>query len=626
MLISTDETNESGVDLLSASSLHMLLDERQTLLWPLTPGFVKKSAMRLVNIHTFQLEEFFERDIPSYAIVSHRWTTEELTYQTFEEGRADEKSNGYRKLRAACRAATCYGVSYLWIDTCCIDKKSSAELSEAINSMYKWYENAIICLAYLEDAKKSDDVDTSFRNSVWFSRGWTLQELLAPQDVDFFDGSWSYIGSKESMAATIEEITGIPEHVLSKHVDILDCPIAVRMSWAAYRVSTRQEDEAYCLMGIFDVNIPPLYGEGRKAFRRLQEEIIRRTTDNTFLLWGMSNKSHRLLASRPADFDIIRGQYFPPWDSARAFSLTNYGLDINGFDILRLGPYTYGLMIAQVDSTNYILVLRKHAWLEDTLYRIGIDQLPAGSVRWFKTRRWTVLRGENRQKLEVANRGVSRSFEFDIVSDPTLPIAPVECEYGAKRTVVGFYQCEPWAAKDSSSTLSCKFLEPTKPATARILCKIGHDEALAIDLSFDFDSRPCALLYRSSSLRPMWHHSDANADTLFFGKTNSHHVWRISDCVQGLNTIVTKEDTRGWSECEMVRSYDESTKIASAFWRAPTLGPTFARVPEILLPTKTPLFVALNPNKVRSLPHCEFWEFRISKTSPPVFWPEEPSE
>lgn len=571
--------------------------------------------MRLVNIHTLQLEEFFERNIPPYAILSHRWTAEELTCQSLLEGGFDERKQGYRKLVGACRAASNYNVDYLWIDTCCIDKKSSAELSEAINSMYKWYEKAEICLAHLADTRSGDDFETSFRNSVWFSRSWTLQELLAPPDVHFFDGVWCQIGSKKSQASVIAEVTGIPKLILTRQQDISDCPIAVRMSWAAHRIATREEDVAYSLMGIFDVNIPPLYGEGQKAFQRLLEEIVRRTTDNTFLLWGLSNRTHRLLARTPTDFDVVRGQSFPTWDGARPFNLTNFGLDIDGFDLLRLGPYTYGLMIAQVDGTNHIMVLRKHGWLENVLYRIGMHQMPAGSVRWFKTRKWTVLRGTKSQKLEGMNWAIPESFGFDISSDPTLPIVPIEFEYGVENLSSGMYECKAWDANEYPTPLRCEFSDGTRPAQARMLCQVHGCKILAIDLSFDFDSNPCALLYQDPYVRPTWRISDTNKDSLFYRKTHSGHAWRISDSVQDLDTTVVENEGHVWAECNMITSRDDETTTLSAFFRASSLQPTFARVPESLVPREfdSPLFVALIPPDVQGMPRREFWKFEVLK-------------
>ena len=165
------------------------------------------------------------------------------------------------------------------MDTCCIDKRSSAELSEAINSMYRWYENAQVCYAYLHDV-----LDSSFPVACnneryangwpeWFLRGWMLQEMIAPSNVQFFNTTWQAIGDKRMLASTLKEITGVPEHVLKDGL-YGDRPcVAQIMSWAANRMTTRVEDRAYSLMGLLDVNMPMLYGEGKKAFHRLQLEM-----------------------------------------------------------------------------------------------------------------------------------------------------------------------------------------------------------------------------------------------------------------------------------------------------------------------------------------------------------------
>lgn len=193
-----------------------------------------------------------------------------------------------------------------WMDTCCIDKSSSAELSEAINSMFAWYQQADVCLVYLHDVDSSLDPSTpgsvrnSLRSSDWFNRGWTLQELVAPSVVYFHGSDWRSIGSRTSLKAVLSEITSIDVDLFS-HGRLSRYSIAQKMSWAAKRETTRVEDEAYCLMGLFDINMPLLYGEGRKAFRRLQEEIIRRSDDQSIFVHA-SNDDGSILADSPSAF------------------------------------------------------------------------------------------------------------------------------------------------------------------------------------------------------------------------------------------------------------------------------------------------------------------------------------
>ena len=139
--------------------------------------------MHLIDVRTLKLKQFIEGSIPPYAILSHRWFDEEPTFKEVLKERLDPSKKGHKKLVRACETATRYEVNYLWTDTCCIDKRSSAELSEAINSMYAWYENAKVCIAYLADVSSELGLDESFQKSVWFTRSWTLQELLAPRFV-----------------------------------------------------------------------------------------------------------------------------------------------------------------------------------------------------------------------------------------------------------------------------------------------------------------------------------------------------------------------------------------------------------------------------------------------------------
>jgi hypothetical protein len=139
--------------------------------------------MRLLHSTTLQFEEFFDSKIPPYIILSHRWEGKEVSFQTFND---DEDKSGpeYGKIRSFCSPAAAKKVEWVWIYTCCIDKKSSAELSEAINSMYRWYEQADRCYAYLADVRWVEDNDDekeksrkSFRESLWFTRGWTLRSF-----------------------------------------------------------------------------------------------------------------------------------------------------------------------------------------------------------------------------------------------------------------------------------------------------------------------------------------------------------------------------------------------------------------------------------------------------------------
>lgn len=241
--------------------------------------------MRLLNTKTKKLEEFDR--IPSfYAILSHRWQKNEVSFQ--DMSRSDvEQLEGYAKLSTACDKALKFGFLYLWMDTCCIDKSSSSELSEAINSMYTWYKAAMLCIVYLNDIHQ-DSWQEKLKESTWFTRGWTLQELIAPSEIIFVDKDWQIIGMKNALNGILAQITGIDKDVLLTG-NMGGISVATKMSWASKRQTTRPEDVAYSLMGIFDVNMPTIYGEGEKAFIRLQEEIMKRSNDQSIFVWRRSN-------------------------------------------------------------------------------------------------------------------------------------------------------------------------------------------------------------------------------------------------------------------------------------------------------------------------------------------------
>ncbi|KAI6042426.1 heterokaryon incompatibility protein-domain-containing protein, partial [Pisolithus marmoratus] len=248
----------------------------------------------------FDVLEELDDKTTSYAILSHRWGVE-ITYEEMiglmkmeERKRADvRKRDGYQKIIKSCKQARKDGHKWLWIDTCCIDKRSSAELSEAINAMYRWYQNARVCYVYLNDVDESvfpterdnSKFDRSNGWPEWFMRGWTLQELIAPEQVEFFNKNWVPIGSKPRLAPILEKITRIPREVLTDGLVGKRLSVAQLMSWAADRKTTRMEDRAYSLMGLFGVNMPMLYGEGERAFQRLQLEIIRISNDHSIFAW-----------------------------------------------------------------------------------------------------------------------------------------------------------------------------------------------------------------------------------------------------------------------------------------------------------------------------------------------------
>jgi hypothetical protein len=295
--------------------------------------------MRLLNVNTHKLDlvEFFGDQIPLYAILSHTWGNDEVTFQDLQRGHYEHKL-GFTKIRLTCQQAKQDGLSWCWVDTCCIDKSSSAELSEAINSMYNWYARAQVCYAYLADVcsivcldpspvtrspsppirgygiasyehttntnrpryietpARNVTKDVAFRDSRWFRRGWTLQELIAPRRLKFFGRSWEPLGERDAeLLSAVTNLTGLSGVVVGNHRVLRDIPIAQRMSWMTHRRTTRKEDETYCLLGIFEANMPLLYGEEDMAFLRLQEELIKKFPDHSLLIFSdLSSDTSRL--------------------------------------------------------------------------------------------------------------------------------------------------------------------------------------------------------------------------------------------------------------------------------------------------------------------------------------------
>lgn len=193
--------------------------------------------MRLLHMDDgkFSLTEFYSNE-PPYAVLSHTWGADdqEVTYKDVTEGQiTNREKSGYTKLRFCAEQAFTDDLNYFWIDTCCIDKSSSAELSEAINSMFRWYRNAAKCYVYLADISsvkyKADS--SCFQKSRWFERGWTLQELLAPREVEFFTADSEHIGNRTTLLSEIKEATDISVEALQGcHLPYFT--VKERLSWA----------------------------------------------------------------------------------------------------------------------------------------------------------------------------------------------------------------------------------------------------------------------------------------------------------------------------------------------------------------------------------------------------------
>jgi hypothetical protein len=336
--------------------------------------------MWLLNANSRRLVEFMA-DSPSYVILSHTWADGEVTFQDIhKEDVADLP--GYHKISKCCEQALRSGFEWIWVDTCCINKESSSELTEAINSMYNWYWQAEICFAYLADVFTDDErapFQSGFLRSNWFNRGWTLQELLAPAVVEFYDHEWTFIGTKCSLVSSLEQASKIEAKHLINRESIADATLGTRFSWASRRITKRPEDMAYCLLGLFGVNMPLLYGEGTRAFYRLQLEIIKWSSDHTIFAWnplpGDVYETMGIFAPSPWQFrdaaQIQRANMprtVPVESMYSTYNITNRGLRIS-LPRLDAAYHEYvGLLNCRFDRQNYIGIRLKQNPLEDISY------------------------------------------------------------------------------------------------------------------------------------------------------------------------------------------------------------------------------------------------------------------
>jgi hypothetical protein len=325
--------------------------------------------MRFINTTSLNFHVVSDLELhrlkKGYSILSHRWTwgDDEIMYTDVLSMDPDVKAkDGYAKFSGACALAKKLGYELLWIDTCCINKSDAVEMGEAINSMYRWYSLAKVCIAYLQDVSHRGQV----RESEWFNRGWTLQELIAPKTVHFYDRGWNYLGDKASLANVLVDRTGIPTDVLKNSTPPQACSVAQRMSWAAKRTTKRLEDRAYSLMGLFDVNMAMIYGERERAFIRLQEQIISKSADESIFAWDLDlledstrdakQVSCGLLATSPACFarcgDVIST------GRSRGFRITQFGLSIALPATLHaLGTYQALLNVTRAKKTGRCAIL-----------------------------------------------------------------------------------------------------------------------------------------------------------------------------------------------------------------------------------------------------------------------------
>lgn len=323
-------------------------------------------TMWLINTQSLALEEVVDPSSVEYAILSHTWEDEEVTFQDFnnlEQSGARQKT-GFSKILKTCETARGMNLRFAWVDTCCIDKSSSAELSEAINSMFSWYKHSTVCFVFLSDLPALENSvsqpnpsrgfpysQETFSACRWFTRGWTLQELIAPDHVEFFNARWERFSRKDECLDILSDVTGISYSVLESSFNLRQTPVAVKMSWAASRQTKRIEDRAYSLLGIFDINMPMIYGEGNKAFRRLQEEVARETNDLSLFAWraGEAQVFRGIFARSPAEFSTCSDMRRSSTGNEPQceFALTNKGVRVE----TKLYKHTQGSYVMYLGFT-----------------------------------------------------------------------------------------------------------------------------------------------------------------------------------------------------------------------------------------------------------------------------------
>ncbi|PHH58808.1 hypothetical protein CDD81_4368 [Ophiocordyceps australis] len=404
--------------------------------------------MRLIKASTvgepsgLLFHDFAPDHVPPYAILSHTWGDDEVVFGDCVSGTTSHKSS-FAKVRDSCAQAVADDLDWIWIDSCCIDKSSSAELSEAINSMYAWYKDSEVCYAHLSGVSASADTsktDGEFARCRWFTRGWTLQELLAPAALVFYSEDWVMMGEKTALSRPLSVITGIDEGILTGAKALESASIAKRMSWAAYRRTTRPEDVAYCLMGLFGVNMPMLYGEGQRAFLRLQKEIMKQSDDQSLLAWvdvDASVDAYRgLLAKSPLSFAYSNSVLpYQDWEPRPPYHITNRGLRID-LPMTPHGEESDGIFVAALDCPS------PPDYQDNSFLAIYLKKISNGDQQFARIRVGQfakVLERGERQTIYV-RQAFSAIADIDGVFPQhvlQLRRGPSPLEYRVKRVIVG---------------------------------------------------------------------------------------------------------------------------------------------------------------------------------------------
>ncbi|KAK4465795.1 heterokaryon incompatibility protein-domain-containing protein [Cladorrhinum samala] len=382
--------------------------------------------MWLLDTDTLRLCLVSDSAKEKYAILSHTWDdTGEVSFQDMLDIEVASSKPGFRKVKITCKIAKSRGLKYAWIDTCCIDKTSSSELSEAINSMFRWYKQSQVCWVYLSDFEPAPPklkererkriVASRLRHCRWFTRGWTLQELIAPTKIEFFDQEWDFVGGREDLEGELSLITNIDESILKDSAGLNFIPIARKMSWAAGRHTTRIEDRAYSLLGIFGIEMPLIYGEGPKAFYRLQKQIASENNDLSLFAWqrkpgtdstatkgaGENSAAQQefsgIFARSPDDFWLCSTlkKHVDRFPSSQEFTITNKGLRMQNllYCLDEFNRTEFLLSLDCVEHSSRTGHLTK--WLAIRLMRVGNTYLrhkPDSIVTSLSRKDWVTAR------------------------------------------------------------------------------------------------------------------------------------------------------------------------------------------------------------------------------------------
>ena len=439
-------------------------------------------------------------DIPPYAVLSHTWgkDSEEVSYHDVLNGRLDSATTRPTKVTGCCKEAKADGYQYVWIDTCCIDKTNSVELNEAINSMFRWYREAAICYAYLSDFSHmgGNGFSIDFSSSRWFQRGWTLQELLAPLNLRFYDTNWECVGNKGDLCDTVEAITGIPTPFLLGMTELQHASVAQRMSWAAKRVTTRPEDIAYCLLGIFNVYMPLIYGEGNKAFRRLQEQIMKDIDDDSILAWDFNPGK---LPREAAPDDVFGGALAP---APSFFANSGQVIPMDRHAHLPIEVHSISLHLAvslYTTPTGQTLGLLKCGIEGDKERLVGIPLSPAP-----RGQPNTYFRLEGHQAVLTANSGAPASIIRIQVDGLRKSSSQVACWFHVRKSIrnLELIDVHPNPCWHKERALIEAVAEPTDEGVQRILARFRQSTEPSADfvvvLEIDSDAKPrCSLMIAS---------------------------------------------------------------------------------------------------------------------------------